>query len=155
MRGAAVLRVVASRSGKAAPGDLVVAFSGWREMAVLAEGQFEAAKLPEGARPTDLVGLLGLTGLTACFGLLRVGEPKRGETVVVSGAAGATGSVVAQIAKHVLGCRVVAVAGGADKCRWLTDELGCDVAIDYKADGWKDRFREATPDYIDVYLRQR
>ena len=93
--------------------------------------------------------MLGFTGLTAYFGLLDVGQPQAGETVVVSAAAGATGSVVGQIAR-IKGCRAVGIAGGPEKCRWLTDELGFDAAVDYKADGWTRRLREACPNGIDV-----
>ena len=88
---------------------------------------------PDDTDPTAALGVLGGTGMTAYFGLLDLGEPKPGQTVVVSGAAGATGSVAGQIAR-IKGCRVVGLAGGAAKCAWLTDELGFDVAIDYKSE---------------------
>jgi NADPH-dependent curcumin reductase CurA len=93
--------------------------------------------------------VLGFTGLTAYFGLLDVGQPQAGETVVISAAAGATGSVVGQIAR-IKGCRAVGIAGGAEKCRWLTEELGFDAAVDYKAAGWPQRLRAACPNGIDI-----
>jgi NADPH-dependent curcumin reductase CurA len=94
---------------------------------------------------------LGFTGLTAYFGLLDICDPQPGETVVVSGAAGAVGMVVAQIAK-IRGCRVVAIAGGAEKCRYLKEELGLDEVIDYKGDDFKAALERATPNYIDAYF---
>jgi NADPH-dependent curcumin reductase CurA len=100
--------------------------------------------------PTYL-GALGMTGLTAYFGLLDVGQLKDGETVVVSGAAGAVGSVAGQIAK-LKGCRVIGIAGGPEKCGWIVDELGFDVAIDYKSEDVQRALREHTPDRVDVYF---
>lgn len=100
--------------------------------------------------PTYL-SVLGMTGMTAYFGLFDVGEAKPGETVVVSGAAGAVGMVVGQLAK-IRGCRVVGIAGGADKCRFLVDELGFDAAIDYKSGDLRKRLREHCPQGIDVYF---
>ncbi len=94
---------------------------------------------------------LGMPGMTAYFGLLDVGQPKSGETVVVSGAAGAVGAVVGQIAK-IKGCRVVGIAGGADKCRYLVEELGFDAAIDYKQQAVKESLRKHCPQGIDVYF---
>jgi NADPH-dependent curcumin reductase CurA len=95
------------------------------------------------------IGGLGMPGLTAYFGLLEVGEPKAGETVVVSAAAGAVGSVVGQIAK-IKGCRAVGIAGGPDKCRYVVDELGFDACVDYRAGGLSKQLREACPNGIDV-----
>ena len=100
--------------------------------------------------PTYL-GVLGMTGMTAYFGLLDVGAAQAGDTVVVSGAAGAVGMVVGQVAK-ILGCRVVGIAGGAEKCRWLVDELGFDAAIDYKYADLRKALREHCPQGIDVYF---
>jgi NADPH-dependent curcumin reductase CurA len=97
------------------------------------------------------MGVLGLNGITAYFGLLEVGRPQPGETVVVSGAAGATGSVVGQIAK-IRGCRVIGIAGGAEKCRWLTGEAGFDAAIDYKSERVERRLTELCPEGIDVFF---
>lgn len=138
MRGGTVCEVVHSRHEQFQTGDLVLDNSmkeGWNEFAVIA-GKY-CRKLPplghhQTISMTSYLSVLGITGLTAYFGLLQVGKPKAGETVLVSAAAGATGSVVCQIAKHVVGCKVVGIAGGRDKCRWLLEEAGCDAAIDYK-----------------------
>ncbi|KOS18240.1 putative NADP-dependent oxidoreductase [Escovopsis weberi] len=152
MRGATVSRVVASRSSLAAVGDHVYAQTGWVEHAILREGQFEPpSTYPSGTKPKDMISLLGLTGLTAWVGMTKIGQPKAGDTVVVSGAAGATGSVAGQIAK-LNGARVIGIAGGAEKCKWLTEELGFDVALDYKAPDFAEKFQEATPNFIDVYF---
>lgn len=97
------------------------------------------------------IGTLGMPGMTAYFGILEVGKIKEGQTVVVSGAAGAVGSVVGQIAK-IKGCRVVGIAGGAEKCKYLTEELGFDAAVDYKEEGLRKRLRAACPDGVDVYF---
>jgi hypothetical protein len=107
--------------------------------------------VPAGISPEDAVSVFGITGLTAYFGLLDVGKPKAGETVVVSGAAGATGSVVGQIAR-ILGCRVVGIAGGPEKCRWLVSELGFDAAVDYKREDVGTALAAACPKGIDVYF---
>ena len=154
MRSAAVVRVLASKSPKAKKGDILQAYSGWQEYAIVSEDLFDAPfSLFEdgGIQVSDLLGVLGATGLTAYFGLLKIGEPKAGETVVVSGAAGATGSVVGQIAK-IMGCRVVGVAGGKEKCAWLKEELGFDEAVDYKDPGFQAAFKKATPNYVDVFF---
>jgi NADPH-dependent curcumin reductase len=95
--------------------------------------------------------VLGYTGLTAYFGILDICNPQPGETVVVSGAAGAVGMVAAQIAK-IRGCRVVGIAGGAEKCRYLEEELGLDEIIDYKGDNFRTALENATPNYIDAYF---
>lgn len=108
----------------------------------------QAPRLP-GVEKPDLLGVLGTTGLTAYFGLEKIGQPKEGELVVISGAAGATGSIVGQICK-LKGCRVVGIAGSSDKCAWLK-ELGFDVALNYKDADFKSQFLEATKDKIDVY----
>jgi NADPH-dependent curcumin reductase CurA len=110
-----------------------------------------ASVLPEGTDLTDALSVYGTTGITAYFGLLDVGRPERGDTVLVSGAAGATGSVAGQIAK-ILGCRVVGIAGTEEKCRWLVDELGFDAAIDYRAEDVDRRIGELCPDGVDVFF---
>ncbi|KAI1459678.1 hypothetical protein F4805DRAFT_472760 [Annulohypoxylon moriforme] len=150
MRGGSIARVLASKSPKAKVGDFVFARSGWTEVAVVGEAEFDAIDLPEGARIIDAIGAVGPTGLTAYFGLRDIGKPKAGETVVVSGAAGATGSVVGQIAK-INGARVIGLAGSDEKCKVLTEELGFDVALNYKSPTFADDFVKATPKYIDVY----
>ena len=124
MRGRSACRVLESRSKQASKGDIVTGYGGWTQLAILPEGAFEpASTYPGGSSPVDMISLLGLTGVTAWVGMARIGEPRAGETVVVSGAAGATGSVAGQIAK-LNGARVVGIAGSDDKCRWLTEELG-------------------------------
>ena len=151
MRGGVVSRVLASKSSRAKEGDIVVSYAGWREVAVLGEAQFEPPfPLPANAKLTDLLGVFGTTGLTAYFGLEKIADVKPGETVVVSGAAGATGSIVGQIAK-LKGAKVIGIAGTDDKARWLTQDLGFDVALNYKDPDFRTRFNEATVDYIDVY----
>ncbi|KAK3305853.1 uncharacterized protein B0T15DRAFT_212481 [Chaetomium strumarium] len=156
MRAMTICRVLASRSGKARAGDIITTSSlGMREVGIVPEAQVEPASRllrdGSGARVTDLLGVLGLTGLTAYFGMTKIGEPKKGETVVVSAAAGATGSVAAQIAK-IAGARVVGTAGSDEKCRWLTEELGLDVALNYKDPDFKEKFKAATPKMIDVFF---
>jgi NADPH-dependent curcumin reductase CurA len=106
--------------------------------------------VPDGVPIETALSVLGNTGITAYFGLLEVGAAKQGETLVVSGAAGATGSAVGQIGK-IIGCRVVGLAGSAEKCRYLTDELGFDAAIDYKSENIMTRLRQLCPQGIDVY----
>ena len=108
-------------------------------------------KLPKMEPMTHLLSVYGIAGLTAYFGLLHVGKPKEGETVVVSAAAGSVGSIVGQIAK-IKGCHVVGIAGGEDKCHWLTSELGFDAAVDYKAGATCKALRAAAPKGIDVYF---
>ena len=153
MRGATIARILSSKSPSPshAPGSYVTtSTSGWAELAVAKAKDLEPLSLPPNGRLTDAMGPLGLTGLTAYFGLLEIGKPKAGETVVVSGAAGATGSIVVQIAK-IKGCRVVGVAGGKEKVAWLK-ELGVDEAVDYKAADFKEKFLEATKGFIDVFF---
>ncbi|KAG7134340.1 putative NADP-dependent oxidoreductase YfmJ like protein [Verticillium longisporum] len=152
MRGAAVSRILASKSDKAAAGDIIPTYAGWAEHAILPPAAIQpAAAYPPISHPTDYLSVLGTTGLTAYFGMLRIGEPKAGETVVVSGAAGATGSVAGQLAK-IRGARVIGIAGSDDKCKWLTDDLGFDVAINYKDPDFRKKFKEATPNFVDVYF---
>ncbi|KAL2864107.1 NADP-dependent oxidoreductase [Aspergillus lucknowensis] len=155
MRGQSIAQVVAVGSelrSKFEVGDWVTAYSGWQEYAVLGENAVEKVVIPPGGRPTDALSVLGMTGLTAYFGMLEVGQPRAGDTVVVSGAAGATGMVAGQIAKIKGAKRVVGLAGGRDKCDFLVKELGFDAAIDYKAPDWRKQLKEATPEYIDVYF---
>jgi hypothetical protein len=150
MRAGALGRVIASRHPKFAAGDHVVGIFGVQEYA-RSDGKGVVKVDPAAAPLPVYLGALGMTGMTAYFGLLDVGQPKAGETVVVSGAAGATGSVVGQIAK-LKGCRVVGIAGGADKCRFVVDELGFDACIDYKREDVRKALREACPDGVHVYF---
>jgi NADPH-dependent curcumin reductase len=133
MRAGSVGQVVDSQHDDFAVGELVQTTGGWQDYAVVAPGQgpMGLTKLPAGVSPEMMLSILGITGLTAYFGLLDIGLPKAGETVLVSGAAGATGSIVGQIAK-LKGCRVVGIAGGPEKCRWLKEQAGFDAVIDYK-----------------------
>jgi NADPH-dependent curcumin reductase CurA len=148
MRGMTVGRVVESKLPGLAPGDLVSAMGGWQEWFASGLG---VAKLPPGVDPTLALSALGLTGVTAYFGLLELGKPREGETVVVSGAAGATGSVAGQLAK-LHGCRVVGVAGGPEKCAWLVREARFDAAIDYKSEDVGARLDALAPKGVDVYF---
>lgn len=151
MRGGTVSEVVESRHENFRPGDKVWAMGGWQEYVVLGP-QGLPMKLPDLPLPlTNYLSVLGLTGLTAYFGLLEIGAPKEGETVVVSAAAGAVGSVVGQIAK-LKGCRVVGTAGSEEKCAWLREELGFDAAINYKTLELGPALREACPKGVDVYF---
>jgi NADPH-dependent curcumin reductase len=150
MRAGGVGRVVASRNGRFAVGDHVSGTTGIQEYC-LSDGSAFAKIDPKLAPLPVYVGALGITGLTAYFGLLDVGQPKAGDTVVVSGAAGATGSVAGQIAK-IKGCRVVGIAGGAAKCQYLVKDLGFDAAIDYKSEDLPKALRERCPRGIDVYF---
>ena len=147
MRASGVAEIVESRAQHLAVGDLVEGMMGWSEYLVA-----DAAGLvpvEPSLPPTAMLSLLGITGLTAWHGLFEHGRPRVGDTVVVSGAAGATGSTVGQLAK-IAGCRVVGVAGGAEKCAWLTGAAGFDDALDYKADDFRKTLRAATPGGIDV-----
>jgi len=149
MNGFAIGEVVESKAPGLAPGDIVEGDWGWQDYAAL-----PAARLAK--RTTEvplelLVGPLSVTGLTAYFGLLEVGRPKPGDTVLVSAAAGAVGTMVGQIAK-LSGCRVVGTAGGRDKCDWLVRELGFDAAIDYKAGGVRKAIAAGCPAGVDIYF---
>ncbi|KAI1100914.1 hypothetical protein F4804DRAFT_344387 [Jackrogersella minutella] len=151
MRGFAICKVLASKNPKAKDGDLVFTQSGWTEVAIVSEGeQLDVLDLPKGTKTTDAIGAAGMTGLTAYFGLKHIGKPKARETVVVSGAAGATGSIAGQIAK-IYGARVVGITGSDEKCEVLTKELGFDVALNYKSPTFDEDLVKATPDYIDLY----
>jgi NADPH-dependent curcumin reductase CurA len=150
MRALAIGRVTASRHPGFDVGDDVSGPFGVQEYA-LSDGK-GVTKVDRGLAPLPMhLSVLGMTGKTAYFGLLEVGQPKPGETVVVSAAAGAVGSVVGQIAR-IMGCRAVGIAGGAEKCRYLVDELGFDAAIDYKAGDVRAALKEHCPDGIDVYF---
>jgi NADPH-dependent curcumin reductase CurA len=147
MRGSGIGEVIESNHPKYQPGDLVAGMLGWQEMPTIPGDGLEKIKDPGLA--TAYLGALGTTGMTAFFGFIRVGKPQPGDTVVVSGAAGATGSVVGQIAK-IMGCRVIGIAGGADKCAWIVEECGYDAAIDYKSENVRGRLAELCPNGIDV-----
>jgi NADPH-dependent curcumin reductase CurA len=150
VRGFGAGRVETSNSPGFKVGDIVLGLVGWQDfVAVNPKGQFN--KLPTGASLELAMSALGMNGLTAYFGLLDVGRPVPGETVVISGAAGATGSIVGQIAK-IKDCRAIGIAGGPEKCRWLTDEAGFDAAIDYKSEDVKARLKELCPKGVDIFF---
>ena len=150
MRASTVGRIVASRHPKFVVGDYVYGHCGVQEYAVV--GVEGLHKIDPTLAPLErYLGVLGMPGMTAYFGLLDTGLPQAGETVVVSGAAGAVGSVVGQIAK-IKGCNVIGIAGGAEKCQYLVDELGFDGAIDYKTENVKKALRQLAPKGVDVYF---
>jgi NADPH-dependent curcumin reductase CurA len=150
MRAAGVGRVIASRHAGFKEGDEVAGSFGVQEYAV-SDGKGVRKVDTRFAPLATWLGALGMPGMTAYFGLLDVGKPGEGETVVVSGAAGAVGSLVGQIAK-IKGCHVVGIAGGADKCAYLTQKLGFDAAIDYKHEVVKDALKQHCPKGIDIYF---
>lgn len=142
MRGISSGRILASKNPSLKVGDWATGFSGWQQVAVLGPQHVFQAPMMPGIEGPDLVGALGMTGLTAYLGLENIGQLKEGELVVVSGAAGATGSIVGQIAK-LKGCRVVGIAGSDEKCAWLK-QLGFDDALNYKASDFRQQFLGAT-----------
>lgn len=147
MRGSGISEVIESNHPGFAVGDLVMGSTGWTEWHV-SNGD-GLVKIDTQLPPTAMLSVLGTTGVTAWCGLFKVGRPVAGDTVLVSGAAGATGSVVGQLAK-IAGCRAVGIAGGEDKCRWLVEEAGYDAAIDYKAGDVRAQIREHCPRGVDV-----
>ncbi len=149
MQAYAVGQVVESKNERYRPGMHVQGMLSWQDWHI-SDGK-ELTIVPEGVEPRAMLGVYGTTGLTAYFGLTDVGQPVAGETVVVSGAAGATGSVVGQIAR-ILGCRTIGVAGGAEKCAWLVDRAGFDAAIDYKSERVGSRLDELAPGGVDVFF---
>lgn len=150
MRAGGVGKVVESKHPKFSAGDFVYGTLGVQEYATL-DGKGLSKVDPSVAPLPVYLGTLGMPGMTAYFGLLDIGKPQAGETVVVSGAAGAVGTVVGQIAK-IKGCRVVGIAGGKQKCDYLTQTLGFDAAIDYKSDDVKKALRQHCPKGVDVYF---
>jgi len=149
MAGGGLAEVVATKSPRLAVGDVVFGDTGWQDYAAVPAKHL--TKLPKVEPMTHLLSVYGVAGLTAYFGLLEIGKPKTGDTVVVSAAAGSVGSIVGQIAK-IKGCRVVGIAGGKEKCDWLTSELGFDAAVDYKDGALFKALKTAAPDGIDVYF---
>jgi NADPH-dependent curcumin reductase CurA len=152
MRSLGLAEVVESRHPHYKKGDKLFGLTGMQEYLLLSTGdKYPQQKLPSipFLSDTDFIGLLGLNGITAYFGLLEIGKPQSGETLVVSAAAGATGSIVGQLGK-IHGCRVVGIAGSDEKCKWIKDELGFDAAINYKHPDWKAQLSAATPNGIDV-----
>ncbi len=148
IRSSGMGRVIQSKSDKFDEGDLVNGLVGWQTH-LISDGK-GFTKVPEILPIPTMINVLGLTGITAYYGLLDVGQPKEGDTVVVSGAAGATGSVVAQIAK-IKGCNVIGIAGGEEKCAWL-EECGLDHVIDYKATKATKEVGRIAKNGIDIYF---
>ena len=149
MAGGALAEVVDANGSHLTNGDLVFADMGWQDYATLPAARLSA--LPRVEPLTHLISVYGVAGLTAHTGLMQCGQPRAGETVVVSAAAGAVGSIVGQIAR-IQDCRVIGIAGGADKCDWLTRELGFDAALDYKAGDLRAQLKAAAPGGVDVYF---
>lgn len=150
MVGATVCEVVESRSERRAVGDLVLAYTGWQTLAV-ADARHTRRLDPETAPVSTALGVLGMPGFTAYAGLLEIGRPQEGETVVVAAATGPVGSAVGQIAQ-LKGARSVGIAGGPEKVRALTEEFGFDVALDHRSPTFRDDLAAATPDGVDVYF---
>jgi NADPH-dependent curcumin reductase CurA len=152
MKASGAGEVLRSRHPGFAPGDRVTGMFGWQQYAAVDpdDQPLPLRRLPADVDAETALGLLGIPGLTAYFGMLDVGRPRAGDTVVVSGAAGATGSIAGQLAR-IGGCRVIGIAGGGRKCAWLTDVAGFDAAIDYKAEPVAERLKALCPDGIDVF----
>jgi len=152
MRGGTLGVIEESRHPDFAVGDIVQGIWGWQSRAVIAEGRGIAKITPVAGVPLDsYMSVLGVTGMTAYFGLLDITDPQQTDTLVVSAAAGAVGSIVGQIGK-IIGCRVVGIAGSEEKCRWLTEELGYDAAINYRREDVSTALRKSCPDGIDIYF---
>jgi len=149
MCGGTVSEVIESKNPAFRKGDVVLGYDGWQQYGV-SEGK-ELRPLDTSVPPSTALGVLGMPGMTAFVGLIDIGQPKPGETVVVSAASGAVGAVVGQLAK-IRGCRAVGIAGSADKCRYVVDELGFDACINYKTDDLKSALKAACPDRIDIYF---
>lgn len=149
MNGTGVGEVIDSRSDKFSPGDRVIGPTGWQSFS--AQNADDLTRLDPAHDPVDYLGPLGINGLTAYFGLLRICQPAAGETVMVSAAAGSVGHLVGQIA-HIKGARVVGVCGSDEKGRVLTEKLGFDATVNYKDPNYRGALKEATPDGVDVYF---
>ena len=152
IRAGGIGEVVESRNDAYPVGQLVFGMTGWQEYVIADSAERAMQLIPEGVPPTIALGILGLTGVTAYFGMLDVGGLKEGDVVVVSGAAGATGSTAGQIARIKGAKKVVGIAGGPEKCAYIVEELGFDEAIDYKNEKVAARLHEACPDGIDLYF---
>ena len=155
MRAGGIGVVVASRNPAFAVGDRVSAGLGVQAYCLIPDAEIKRSGIvkidPRLGTDTQWLNVLGMPGMTGYFGLMDVGQPKAGETVVVSGAAGAVGQTVGQLAK-IKGCRVVGIAGGPDKCRWVVDELGFDACIDYKSGNVRDGLKQHCPNGVDIYF---
>ena len=150
MVGGTVAKVEASQHPDYQAGDLVLSFSGWQDYAI-SDGTGLIKLAPDMAQPPMALGVLGMPGFTAYMGLLDIGQPKAGDTVVVAAASGAVGALVGQIAR-LKGCRVVGIAGGSEKCRYVVEELGFDACIDHRSPDLPAALAAACPNGIDVYF---
>ncbi len=144
-------RVLDSTDDRFPVGSRVTMIGHWQEYDVVNSAAWPVRAVPEGRDLIQASGPMGMNALTAYFGVTAVGRPKTGETMLVSGAAGSTGSVASQIGR-ILGCRVVGVAGGPEKCAWLVNDLGLDAAIDYRAGNLVEQIRETCPGGVDVFF---
>src|SRR5277367_3184345 len=152
MRGFGLAEIVESKNPDFKKGDKAIGLVGLQEYVIITGNESRTfQKIPPIPFLSDsaFLGVLGITGLTAYFGMTEIAKPEKGETLVVSAAAGATGSIAGQIGK-IHGCRVVGIAGGPEKCKWLSDDLGFDAAVDYKHPDWKQHLAAATPKGIDI-----
>jgi NADPH-dependent curcumin reductase len=152
VRSGGVGEVIESRTDAYAPGQLLFGMTGWQDYVITDAGERAMQVLPDGISPGIAIGILGVTGMTAYFGITDVGQIAAGDVVVISGAAGATGSAAGQVAKIKGARKVVGIAGGAEKCAYIVDELGFDEAIDYKNENVAARLRQTCPDGIDLYF---
>jgi NADPH-dependent curcumin reductase len=152
IRSGGIAEVVSSNCPRYEPGQLLFGMTGWQDYVIADEGERALQAIPAGVPPATALGLFGITGLTAYFGLIDVGRVKEGDVVVVSAAAGATGSVVGQIARIKGASRVIGIAGGPEKCAYIKDELGFDAAIDYKSEDVAARLGQEAPEGIDIYF---
>jgi NADPH-dependent curcumin reductase len=153
IRGLGVAEIVRSDCDGYEPGDLTLGLTGWQDYVLVDKGEHSMLRtLAPGLAPETALGVLGVNGMTAYFGMLDVGRVTEGDVVVVSGAAGATGSIAGQIARVKGAAKVIGVAGGPEKCTWLVEELGFTAAIDYKADDVSSRLAELAPAGIDLFF---
>jgi hypothetical protein len=151
VRGAGVGEVLESKCDRYSVGDLVIGLTGWQDYFIADEAGASMQVIPAGIDPPMVLSVLGVTGMTAYFGMIDVGRVTEGDTVVVSGAAGATGSVAGQVARIKGATKVVGIAGTPEKCAWIVDELGFDTAINYKTGDVAASLRASCPEGIDLY----
>jgi NADPH-dependent curcumin reductase CurA len=152
MRAGGIAEVIDSKDDKFKKGAMVSTQCGWEEYHIKSVAEVQPIRQISGLSPTQYLGALGGTGLTAYVGLVNIAELKAGESVVISGAAGATGSMAVQIAKHIIGAgKVIGIAGSDEKCRWV-EKLGADVCVNYKKSDWKEQLAKATEGFVDAYF---
>ncbi len=151
MRGGTISIVEESKNKKFDKGDIVNAMGGWQQFCISDGRGVRKIPLNTGFKLDSFMSILGMTGMTAYFGLLDITKPIAGETLVVSAAAGAVGSIVCQIGK-IKGCNVIGISGSQDKCNWLVNDLGIDGAINYKTENLREKLKELCPNGIDIYF---